>query len=325
MSKHRYYYYDQETCSFQEVEPEPRRRLAQWGGGALAALVMAVGFMWAIDHFAATPEELALRAENEALQTQLATVSDRMDKVQNQLATLSEADQSLYRTLLRAEPISEDVRQVGVGGTDTGEEFDRYRGEVSSLLRTSATQLEEIERQIALQNASYRNLNALARNRDEWVSQLPVLLPANGKIVSGYGLRRHPILKVRRMHHGLDFLVRTGTPIMAPGDGIVKRTGRGPGYGIFVEIEHPETGYSTFYAHLSKIPDRIRKGVEVKRNELIAYSGNTGRSTGPHLHYEVRKDGRSVNPAHLFAPSMTPKKYKEMLAQVDDSDSSLDY
>ena len=137
--------------------------------------------------------------------------------------------------------------------------------------------------------------------------------------------RKHPILKITRMHKGLDIVVPTGTPVFATGDGVVKEAGRNAGYGLNIVIEHPKAGYQTRYAHLSKIPSGMRPGRRVARGEQIGLSGNTGLSKAPHLHYEVLDlDGRALNPIYFFAPSMTPQQYRKLLAESESVGTSLD-
>lgn len=327
MSKNKYYYYDQESCSFVEVEPGRETFYAQGAAVMILALVLAGLLAWGMDvQWIGTPEEVALKAENEALQEQVADVNDRMEAFSKKLEELSSTDQELYRTLLRAEPISEDVRQVGVGGTDPYEELERFTAPTATLLRETSQKIDEVERRVSLQAASFRQLSEMAGEHREELAQLPALLPADGRVISGYGMRRHPILGVKKMHAGIDVLVDVNSPVVAPGDGVVKRIGRSPGYGRFVEIEHPEAGYMTRYAHLNEVKSHLRKGYEVERGEEIALSGNSGRSTGPHLHYEVHDaEGRSLNPVHFFAPSMTPEQYQKLLSEVKDSGAALDY
>ena len=325
MAKNKYYYYDHGHSSFVEVEPK-RTRLYHAAAVLALALLLSGALVYGMDvQWIGTPQETALKAENTALRRQMKNLNERMTAFADDLDHLSETDQELYRKLLQAEPISEDVRQVGVGGADAYEQFDRFGGKTSALMRETAQTIDELERRVSLQSASFEQLSSLARHHQAELAQLPAILPANGPVVSGYGLRRHPILHVRKMHKGLDLLVRTGTPVVAPGNGVVRRTGYGPGYGRFIEIEHPETGYSTFYGHLSEVADGIDVGRAVKRGEKIALSGNTGRSTGPHLHYEVRDaEGRAVNPVYFFAPSMTPKHYRALLAETRREGVSLD-
>ena len=324
MSKNRYYYYDQESCSFIEVKPGRKQTLGQIAAMVVAALGMAWVLAWGLDRTIGTPQELALQAENEALQEQLSKAGSRMEDFQSRLKKLAAFDQRIYRTLLEAKPISENVRQAGVGGSDPYKDFNRFSENTSSLLRETSQQIDQLQRRIDIQNTSFRHLSGLADKRDQWLAQMPVLLPTDGAVVSGFGRRMHPILGVMKMHTGVDQVVEVGTPVVATGDGIVERATFGPGYGNFIEIRHPSTKYTTLYGHLSEIPDKIRKGVEVKRGEVIGLSGNSGRSTGPHVHYEVRKQDHPLNPIYFFMPSMTPDKYKKLVRQAEESKTSLD-
>lgn len=325
MSKNRYYYYDHETCSFVELRPGRKKLYAQASVIVLLALVVSGIVLWGFDRTTQTPQELALQAENEVLQSQLDQVKGRLDVFSTQLSSLTERDQALYRTLLEAEPISEDVRRVGAGGTNPYADYERFSPNTSTLLSTTAEKLDQIERQIALQNTSYRELASLADEHRERLNQMPGILPANGPVVSGYGLRRHPILKVRKMHHGIDVLVPRGTPVVAAGEGVVKKAAFSATFGRHVVIEHPQAGYVTLYAHLSEIDDAIRPGRRVERAQQIGLSGSTGRSTGPHLHYEVHDlEGRTVNPVFFFAPTMTPERYEQLLKEASEATISLD-
>ena len=175
------------------------------------------------------------------------------------------------------------------------------------------------------QNESYRELALLAEKRSDWLVQMPAILPATGRVTSGFGMRYHPILKIRRMHPGIDILLPKGSPVHATGEGVVIDKGRNSGLGIYIKIQHPATGYITVYGHLSSVPREIKRGKKVQRGEQIGLSGNTGLSTAPHLHYEVRSaDRRPVNPIYFFLPSMTPEQYREMFAELESNTSSLD-
>lgn len=325
MPKNRYYYYDHESCSFVEVEAKRSRLYLQGSAVLVVAFLLASAISWAVDEFTQTPQEMALVAENEALRHELTEISGRVENYSQQLQELSQHDQQLYRTLFQADPISDDVRQVGVGGTDPYEKYNRFSSSTATLLRSAGENLDRLERQIHLQNVSYRELGQLADEREDQLREMPAILPASGPVVSGYGMRFHPILRVRKMHHGIDVLVDTGAPVAATGDGIVREARFSSTYGNFVEIEHPSTGYSTLYAHMSKIDDDIKPGRTVRRGQIIGSSGSTGRSTGPHVHYEVRdKSDRTVNPLYFFAPSMTPSEYKKLVVETERSTISLD-
>lgn len=325
MSKNRYYYYDHESCAFIEVRPTRAKRYVQGGALLVASLLLAGVFTWVMDGMTYSPQEQALLQENVALQQKLAETGRRMKEFSKHLEQLSSADQTLYRTLLQADPISPGVRRVGVGGSDPYEKYSRYSASTSSMLRNTSEMLDAIERQISLQNTSYRELAKLAGEREERLAHMPALLPTDGPVVSGYGMRRHPILRVRKMHHGIDVLVPVGTSVVATADGVVREAQFSPTYGFYVKIEHEASGYSTLYAHLSEIRKGLRPGRRVNRGEEIGVSGSTGRSSGPHLHYEVRDDdGSTMNPVYFFAPNMTPHAYQKLLKEAEESTIALD-
>ncbi len=325
MSRKRYYFYDDHTCSFAEVKSSRSEWPARMVAALVGGLVLASAFVWLEGSLFGSPSEIALRAENRELQHQLSEVDTRLQTVGKELAGLSSRDQNLYRTLLQTDLIPEDVRRVGAGGTDDYARFDKFKPSSAALMRRTAQQLDQLERQINLQNVSYRELGRLTAEHSEWLREMPAIIPADGPVVSGYGVRRHPILRVQKMHAGIDVVVREGTPVVAAGDGVIRSAGPNGSFGIMVELEHPSTGYSTVYAHLSKIPDGIKPGVKVKRGERIGLSGSTGRSTGPHVHYEVRDaHGQSLNPLQFVTPSMTPRKYRELLKAAEESEISLD-
>jgi murein DD-endopeptidase MepM/ murein hydrolase activator NlpD len=314
------YYYDPDRCSFVEVErtwTDYAIRSAQIIG--LAVILAGLG-IWAVDvYWATTPEEQALKVENRALEQQLDRVNGRMSTLSAQLDTLEKRDETLYRRLFEMEPISDDVRQVGVGGSDPYKEFDRMGQDASTLLRATAQKLDKLERQMSLQEASYEELSEVAVERNKRLKQLPAIRPTSGPIVSGFGMRKHPVLKVQKMHTGVDFLARRGTPVVATGNGRVQRAEYTSGYGNVVEIRHPQSGYVTRYAHLSEIADGIRRGRKVERGETIAYTGNTGRSTGPHLHYEVQdQSGETLAPMRFIVSDMSPDSYRKLEERMEE-------
>lgn len=314
MNQDQRYYYDPDRCSFVRVEQTWMDYLTHAAQVAGLAVILAGLAVWAIDvYWMTTPEEQSLKVENQALERQLDRVGGRMSTLSAQLDTLEERDEKLYRRLFEIEPISEDVRQVGVGGSDPYKKFDRMGEDASSLLRRTAQKLDKLERQMSLQDDSYEELSEVAVKRNERLKQLPAIRPTNGPIVSGYGMRKHPVLKVRKMHAGVDFLVRRGTPVVSTGDGRVQEATFSSGYGYHVEVRHPQANYVTLYAHLSEISEDIRKGSKVERGETIGYSGDSGRSTGPHLHYEVHNlSDQTLDPMRFIVPDMSPDSYHEL-------------
>ncbi len=319
------YYYDPESCAFVEVELTAKERVFKYTAFGLLALFLASLFTLGLDRMFNTPQEVALQGENEALRQHLESLGLRMQAVQDDLLELAAADQKLYRELLQMEPISDDVRQAGVGGVDVYEGFSAFSDATASLLKRSAETIDQLERQIGVQASSFRQLTSVAGEHERQLGEIPAIMPTDGPVVSGYGMRRHPILKFVRPHRGVDILVPEGTTVVAPGDGVVSEVGRGGGLGRYVRIKHTAAGYVTTFAHLSDVPDGIRKGRRVNRGDVIGMSGNTGLSKAPHLHYEVRDDeGKSYNPVYFFAPSMTPVEYEKLLAQSQKGEVSLD-
>lgn len=317
MANKRTYYFDENSCEFREVRESASGRHLQVFSVVIAVIVLSIGLTLGLDRLMQTPQELALMEENRALQDQLTQVGKRIDEVSGELSRLRETDETLYRTLLNAQGIPDEVRQVGVGGTDQYPENDRFTPSTGRLLTQTSMSLDQLERQLSVQTDSYRELTRLADQHSDALSQMPAIFPVDGRITSGFGRRFHPVLKVQRMHYGLDFHAPVGTPVYATGDGIIEQTGRGSGLGRYVKIEHGETGYVTVFGHLSEVRREIRRGRRVTRGELIGYSGNTGLSNAPHLHYEVRDaEGRSLNPVYFVAPSMTPSEYERLLAEA---------
>jgi murein DD-endopeptidase MepM/ murein hydrolase activator NlpD len=324
MAKNSYFYYDHEACTFVEVTPDPLKAVARVGLWLGLAVILAAAGTWMLYETTTTPQELALKEENRVLQNQLAASSQRFGTLENRLSTLADTDRDLYRTIFQADPISEDVRRVGVGGA-AEERFDRFSPSTTRLLRENEAALEQLDRQVNLQRNSYEELLALARQRAEAIPQMPAILPIQGTLTSGFGMRRHPILRVYRAHNGVDFAVPVGTPVYATGDGIIEQAGMNSGYGLTIRIRHPKAERVTLYAHLSRAAEGIRQGVRVQRGQLIAYSGNTGLSTAPHLHYEIHDlNGEPINPVYSFAPGVRPSQYLEMLRIAESDASPLD-
>ena len=322
MPRNAYYYYDQDACAF--VEAKPKKSRIVWNAAAVVAtacLLAGAGLWFTFDRLQ-TPEEIALRVENEALRDELRDNTRRFDTFAQRLAVLSRHDRDLYRTLFQAEPIPEDVRQVGVGGT-ADERFDGFSAPTAKLMRYNAEQLDRLERQMGLQTRSYDELLALAKRRPEMLAEMPAMLPVRGVLTSGFGMRRHPIHRVTKMHAGVDFSVPTGTAVYATGGGVVQFAGVSAGYGRNVVIRHGKAQRLTRYAHLSEVT--VQAGQRVERGDVIGKSGNTGLSTAPHLHYEVRKlNDEALNPIYSLAPGVEPAKYREMVATAEGDNASLD-
>jgi murein DD-endopeptidase MepM/ murein hydrolase activator NlpD len=324
MPRHQYYYYDHDACTFVEVQPDRRRWLVRGGLVVALALVFATVGVWVVSGTNISPAELAQRQEIEVLRGQLASANAQLTSFSDQLQDLAEHDRELYRTVFEAEPISEDEFTLGVGGARS-DDFDRFSAPTATLLRETSETFARLDRQLQLQTASFEELERLARSRSAEIRQQPAILPLRGaRLTSGFGMRRHPILRTVRMHAGVDFPVPVGTPVYATADGEVAFVGTRGGYGNVVEVSHPLANRLTRYAHLSR--PVVQAGEAVSRGQLIAYSGHTGLSTAPHLHYEVRRlaDDEPLNPVATFVPGVSAREYQELLEAARMETASFD-
>ena len=310
MAESNHFYYDPEKCEFVPVLYDTRKKLIHtlsfWliNGIILASLGITL-----LSYNIGTPSEIALKAENRTLLNQLETTKVSIIELETRLNSISELDNEMYRSVLGLEPISYDERMAGVGGADLYSEFDFYSEETSEILRWTASRLDNIERRLSIQKLSFDEVKAYYNGNQERLSHMPAIRPVAGILLSGYGMRVHPVLKYQRLHEGLDFRADIGTEVFATGEGVVKYAGRRGTYGNLLEIDHGY-GYITRYAHLSGFADGIRTGAKVERGQLIAYSGNTGVSQGPHLHYEIRINGNSVDPLNFLFADITPEEYQ---------------
>lgn len=322
-----YYYYDHEACAFVEVAPSRKDWWLKVGAVVCLSLVLSAVGVGVLSNVVTSPAEVAQAEEIGALQSQLASAHTRLASFSHDLDELAATDREIYRTVLNAEPISRDEFRMGAGGDDDAR-FARFSAPTAELLEETSDAFDRMERQLALQSRSYAEIRSLASDRDAVLRQQPAILPLKGaRLTSGFGMRYHPILRVSRMHAGVDFPTAVGTPLYATGDGRVSFVGNRGGYGFVVEVEHPLAGKMTRYGHLSRAADGVRVGTAVRRGQTIAYSGNTGLSTAPHLHYEVRKLDEAqtpVNPVATFVPDVTPAQYRELVAAASSQTISFD-
>ncbi len=306
-----YFYYDEKECKFIPVRYNTTDRLIYTASLWILCGVVLTGLsMIFLSNVAGTPSEIALRAENKELAKQLRYTHSTITHLDTQLQLLAENDNELYRTVLGVDPIPYEERQLGVGGSDPLEGFDAFQPHTSELLRWTISNVESLERRVGIQKVSFEEIKEYYNENQQKLRNLPITRPVDGVILSGFGMRMHPALRYRRHHDGVDFRARIGTPIYATGDGVVKFSGRRGTYGLLLEIDHG-FGYETRFAHLSRFEDGIRPGTRVRRGQIVGYTGDTGITTGPHLHYEIRKHGRAVNPENYMFADLTPEEYRE--------------
>lgn len=308
------YYYDPDTCKYERVKVTKGAvvldAILSFSVVLIAALSVAVIYTTYFD----SPREVTLRRDNEKLLFRYEILDKEMRNMQDVLATLQDRDDHIYRTIYEQDPIPASIRSAGIGGSERYQELVEKDLEHGKYLLSSLNKFNQLKRQMYIQTKSHDELFSLAKNQHLLLASMPAITPISLKqcyLSSGFGLRYHPIYKVRKMHTGIDFGARVGTPIYATGAGKVTKVSTSfYGYGKQVEIDHG-FGLKTKYAHLSEF--NVKVGQRVKRGELIAYSGNTGTSSGPHLHYEVHKNRKKVNPIHYFYQDISDREYEKLV------------
>ncbi len=286
---------------------------------ALSIVLIVLSFM-----FFESPKERMLKREVAQYELQNKIINKRINQMQVVLDELAYKDDNIYRIIFEAEPIPKEIRKAGYGGVDRYTKLEGYSN--TEILKETANKLDNIASQIYVQSKSFDDVYEMAKNKEEMLASIPAIQPVKNtdlkRIASYYGYRIDPIYKVKKFHSGLDFSAPKGTPVFATGNGVVLKTRKSRrGYGNTVEIDHGY-GYTTFYAHNSEV--LVKKGDKVTRGQIIAKVGNTGKSTAPHLHYEVRKNKRAINPIYYFYNDITPEEYELLLDYSKRPSQSLD-
>lgn len=319
------YYYDPKTLSYRKIEKGLGHRLRETGLFLLSSALFAVLFLVVIDNYLDSPKEKRLKRELEFMALQYDILQDRMDRVSVVLDEMQKRDDNIYRVIFEADPIPASVRKAGFGGANRYRDLEGY--DYSNIITETAKKLDVLTKQLYVQSRSFDEVIEMAKNKSKLLAAIPAIQPVSNKdltrMASGFGYRIHPIYKVRKLHTGMDFSAPVGTPIYATGDGTVSNDSRvgGSGYGNYVVINHGY-GYQTLYGHMSKVS--VRRGQKIKRGEIIGYVGNTGTSTAPHLHYEVIRNGKKVNPINYFYNDLTPEEYEAMLVISAQENQSFD-
>lgn len=307
-----YYIYNPKTRTYDRVYPTVRQRALSiarrlfvgMGLGAASFIILLLIF--------GSPSEKELRIENSRLLAQYNVLSHRLDEALGVMSDIQQRDDNLYRVMLQADPIADPVRKAGYGGTNRYEELMDMAN--ADLVVNTTQKMDMLDRQLYIQSQSFDEVVALCKEHDDMLKCIPAIQPVSNKdlkkTASGYGVRVDPIYKTTKFHEGMDFSANIGTPIYATGNGTVTKAGWQSGYGRVVVINHGY-GYETLYAHMNKI--NVRVGQKVTRGEVIGEVGNTGKSTGPHLHYEVHVKGRVVNPVNYYFMDLNAEDYDRMI------------
>lgn len=293
-------------------------------GFIIATLVFSLIISSLVYMFVDSPKERILKTELAGLKQQYSYLDNEVNRLSEILEDLHYRDNSIYRVIFETDPITNDVWQAGAGGVNKYKALEKYDN--AELMIDLAKRVDKMKRQISIQSKSYDNIAELVKGKEEMLAAIPSIQPVQNKdldrIVSGYGVRIDPVYKVPKFHAGLDFTAPTGTEIYATGDGAVELVEFNyGGYGNQIVINHGY-GYKSRYAHLSRIA--IRQGQKVKRGDKIGYVGNTGKSTGPHLHYEVLKNNKAVNPVYFFYSDLDDATFAKIIERAETSGQSLD-
>jgi murein DD-endopeptidase MepM/ murein hydrolase activator NlpD len=307
------YHFNTATLKYERVIVSWKKRFIRLMGWLATAVVFGAIIMLIAYNFFDSPKEKRLKRQLEETTYQLELLKERSDQVAAVLKDIQERDNTIYRVIFEAEPIPASVRGAGYGGVDRYNKLRDYYN--ADLIVDVTKRIDQLSKQLYVQSKSYDEVWQLVKNKATMLAAIPAIQPVSNKdmtrVASGYGWRIHPIYKTEKLHTGMDFTASVGTDIYATGNGtVVKVEKDGRGYGNTVIINHGY-GYETLYGHMSKF--NVRPGQKVKRGDLIGFVGNSGSSTGPHLHYEVRKNGNPVNPVNFYYNDLTPEEYTKML------------
>ncbi len=315
------YHFNTKSLSLEEVKVSIKQRLIKVFSLVSAVLVFSTVVMLVAYNFFNSPKEKKLLREIEQYKFQYKVMNDRVDRLNTVLKDMQNRDDNIYRVIFEADPIPSEIRQAGTGGGNRYAKLEGFNN--SEQLIESAKKLDLLSAQLYVQSKSYDELAGLLKNKEQMMASIPSIQPlrnTKNRIGSGFGMRFHPILKVLRMHSGIDIIAPRGTPIYATGDGVIDRDESGSGYGIVCLVDHGY-GYQTLYAHMSK--KVVSAGQKVKRGQIIGYVGMTGLAVAPHLHYEVHKNGRPINPVNFFYNDLTPAEYEQLLKESSKITQSL--
>jgi len=318
------YYYNTNTLRYEKLETPLRVTLLRVLGFMSAAVVTALILVSLAYKYFPSANEKRLMQRNEALQDNYYTLNDKVQKLQGQMAELEKRDNNVYRAIFEAAPIPDSARAKAA---EQEQEIRLVQGmDQENLYISVATTLNKLSARIINQTKSYTAIDGFIKNKEQLLACTPAIQPVSNKdlnrIASGFGYRIDPVYKTTKFHAGLDFAAPQGTPIYATANGTVEVAGNtGNGYGNHVVINHGY-GYETLYGHMYRV--KVRSGQRLKRGDLIGYVGSTGKSTGPHCHYEVHKNGAVVDPIYFFYNDLTPEQFDRILKMASSSNQSFD-
>lgn len=318
------YIFNTQTLQYEKLETPLRVRLLRVFAFLATSLVTAGLIAFLAFRFIGSPQEKLLQAQNRYLRDQYEDLSERLNEIQIKLADLEKRDNEVYRSIFEANPIPDSARA----------QLEAEALEIAKIQRMPSDQLvpsiqktlDALAQRMKVQEQSYLEVESLVKDKATLLAHTPAIQPVHNRdltrIASGFGYRIDPIYKTPKMHQGLDFTAPQGTPIYATANGRVSHAGnKGSGYGNHVIIDHGY-GYQTLYGHMVRV--KVSAGKSVKRGEIIGWVGNTGKSTGPHCHYEVIKFNQRIDPIYFFYNDLTPEQFDRLLKQAASNNQSLD-
>lgn len=318
------YFYNTHTLRYEKLITPLRVKILRIFAFIATALVTA-GIIVAIAfHYIQSPNEKNLSRQNADLKDDYSELQQQVQKLQQKMNELEKRDNDVYRAIFESTPIPDSARLKEM---EKNKEIKLVQGmSEQDLVQGLTQQLNGLILRMAFQSKSYNDIDGMIKNKQKLIAAIPSIQPVSNKdltrIGSGFGYRIDPIYKTTRMHAGLDFTSPIGTPIYATADGVVKEAGFSTGgFGNNVVINHGY-GYETLYGHMYRV--KARAGQTVKRGEVIGYVGSTGKSTGPHCHYEVHRSGVPVDPVYYFYNDLTPEQFDRILKLAAAKNQSFD-
>ncbi len=327
MSKTKYVY-NPATLQFEPLKISFKQYIIKITGFFSMLLFSTLCLYLVLDAYIPSPKEITLERELQQMQYYYAALTDDFDKLTKDLDEVQRKDAEVHRVVFGINPLDKGIWEGGIGGAERYRNLETFT-ESGAFISQSLQRVEAIKRKLDIQNTSLDSLYRMALDREEKFASIPSIKPIredrlkrNISLLSGFGFRIHPVHKIKKFHAGIDFTAPRGTAIQATGNGIVKKVEyKKSGYGNSVLIDHGY-GYTTLYAHMHTV--EVKAGDHVLKGQKIGEVGSTGTSTAPHLHYEVRLNGKPVNPIDYCMDGLSLEEYKDLIAKASEENQSFD-
>lgn len=321
------YFYNPQTLKYEKVVTSLSATLLKVFGIGSGIIITAFLLFIVSNRYFPSLAEKELISENKQMAAQIKLMESEMTNLSSILDDVKERHNYAHRLIYGMNPIDQSVWQGGIGGHDKYKDLKQLKHS-GHLLADVNEKIDKLKRKMDIYNSSLTDVINKAKEKETMFAHIPSIKPIRSdklarsvNLLSGFGMRLHPIHHVMKMHKGIDFTAPRGTAIQATGDGVVISAGRGQGYGNRVKIDHGY-GYVTQYAHMNRID--VKVGQKVKKGEQIGLVGSTGSSTAPHCHYEVLKNGVAVNPIQFVSDGLTPKEYQQLVNAAQADGQSMD-